>query len=125
LFVANVFYAVATMLTKLSIITSFLRIFPQKELRRVLIGTAVVVVGQGISAIFACIFQCSPVSAAWDFSIQNATCYNFKDFLYANSAINIVTDFILCVAPLPYLWRLDIPVKQKLIVCFLFGIGFV
>ncbi|KAL1848876.1 hypothetical protein VTK73DRAFT_10058 [Phialemonium thermophilum] len=127
MFVANVFYATATAFTKMSIITSCLRIFPSETLRRILYVTAAVVVGLGVSAVFATIFQCSPVRAAWDFELasRSSHCYPFVDFLYANSAINIATDFIICLAPLPSFWRLRIPVRQRLIVCFLFCIGFV
>ncbi|KAK3935586.1 hypothetical protein QBC46DRAFT_46352 [Diplogelasinospora grovesii] len=125
MFVANVFYAAATAFTKVSIITSYLRIFPHELLRRILYATSAVVVGLGISAIFATIFQCKLVEAAWDFAIVGGQCYAFIDFLYANSAINIATDFVLCLAPLPYFWGLSLPVKQRLSICLLFGIGFI
>jgi len=124
MFVAHVFYALATAFAKLSIITSYLRIFPNERLRITLYVTAAVVVGLGISAVCATIFQCQPIRAAWDFTIEDAKCYRFVDFLYANAAINIVTDFVICLAPLPCFWKLRIPVRQKLVVSFLFCIGF-
>lgn len=124
MFVAHVFYASGTAFAKMSIITSYLRIFPSEKLRRVLYVTAVVVVGLGIAAVFATMFQCKPIQAAWDFSIHRSQCYRFVDFLYANSAINIATDFVICLSPLPCFWKLRIPVRRKLIVSFLFCVGF-
>lgn len=124
MFVAHVFYALATAFAKMSIITSYLRIFPDEHLRRVLYVTAVVVIGLGITAVCATIFQCRPIQAAWDFTIERSKCYHFVDFLYANSAVNIATDFVICLSPLPCFWKLRIPVRQKLVVSFLFCIGF-
>ncbi|KAK0629461.1 hypothetical protein B0T17DRAFT_457636, partial [Bombardia bombarda] len=125
MYVAHVFYAAATAFTKLSIITSYLRIFPHELLRRVLYGTGAVVVGIGISAIFATVFQCRPVRAAWDFTVEGGQCIPFVDFLYANSAISIATDLVLIAAPLPYFWSLKLPLKQRLVICILFGVGFI
>ena len=125
MFVAHVFYAAATALTKFSIITSYLRIFPHSTLRRVLYATGAVCIGIGISAIFATIFQCSPVQAAWVFTIEDSQCFPFVNFLWANAAISIATDFVLVVAPLPYLWSLNLPVRQRLAICFLFGVSLV
>ena len=125
MFVAHVFYAVATAFTKLSIITSYLRIFPHDTLRRVLYVTAAVCTGIGISAVFATIFQCSPVQAAWDFTIEDSQCFPFVNFLYANAAISIATDFVLVVAPLPYFWSLSLPLRQRLVICVLFGVSLV
>ncbi|KAK3326898.1 hypothetical protein B0H66DRAFT_638090 [Apodospora peruviana] len=125
MYVAHVFYAAATAVTKLSIITSYLRIFPDAVLRKLLYATAALVIGIGISAIFATVFQCWPVQAAWDFSIESRQCFPFLHFLYANAAISIFTDLLLVVAPLPYFWSLKLPIRQKLVICILFGAGFI
>lgn len=75
------------------------------------------------SGVFVTIFQCRPVAAAWDFTIPGRKCIDYVDYLYASSAINVATDLILCVLPWPYLWRLHMPMKQRVILCLLFGGG--
>ncbi|KAK0653064.1 hypothetical protein B0T16DRAFT_110725 [Cercophora newfieldiana] len=125
MYVAHVFYAAGTAFTKLSIITSYLRIFPHDVLRIVLYVTAVVCTGIGISAIFVTIFQCSPVHAAWDFTVEGSQCITFVNFLYANAAISTVADVVLVVAPLPFFWSLSLPLRQRLVICVLFGVGFI
>jgi hypothetical protein len=123
MFVGNIFYCCAITFTKLSIIVSYLRIFPYNRLHVAMYITAAVTVGLFIASVPATIFQCSPVSAAWDFTIKDAHCYKFVNFLYASTAINVTTDLVLCAAPLPYFWNLQLPRKQKIIVSFLFFIG--
>ena len=126
MYISHIFYALAGAFTKLSILTSYLRIFPtsSKPLRFLLYGTAVLVAAMGLCAVFATIFQCSPVEAAWDYTIPDAKCFNFVDFLYANAGVNIAIDFVLVAAPLPYFWGLNIPLKQRCMICVLFGVGF-
>ena len=124
MFVGNVFYALAIAFTKLSIISSYLHIFsPRGAIRWVLYGTGGVTVGLLVASVPATIFQCRPVAAAWDFSLPQDNCYAFVNFLYASTAINISTDLILCTAPIPLLWELRLPARQKLLISFLFVLG--
>ncbi len=44
--------------------------------------------------------------------------------LYASSAINIATDILLCILPIPHLWALNLPVRQRIVLCILFAGGF-
>ncbi|KAK1777076.1 hypothetical protein QBC45DRAFT_470501 [Copromyces sp. CBS 386.78] len=125
MYVAHVFYSAAGAFTKLSILTSYLRIFSGKVLRWILCGTAAVVSTMGVCAVFATIFQCTPVKAAWDYTIADSKCFSFVDFLYANAGINMAIDFVLVAAPLPYFWSLSIPLRQRLMICVLFGVGFI
>jgi hypothetical protein len=69
------------------------------------------------------IFQCHPIEGAWDFTITSKKCISFVDYLYASSAITVATDITLCVLPWPYLWKLNMPRKQRVILCLLFGGG--
>ncbi|KEY66070.1 hypothetical protein S7711_08888 [Stachybotrys chartarum IBT 7711] len=123
MYVGNVFYAAAIATTKVSIVASYLRIFPGKTFRLVMYITAGIVICHGVAAIPAMIFQCSPISAAWDFTIQGARCYPLVNYLYASTGINIVTDLVLCIYPVPYFWKLNLPRKQKFILSALFFVG--
>ncbi|EFX05459.1 plasma membrane protein [Grosmannia clavigera kw1407] len=117
MFVANVFYALAICFTKLSIVSSYVYIFdPHGRLKVLMYGTATVSTGLGIAALPATIFECLPVHAAWDVTYVGAKCYTFVDFLYASTAISVVTDIMLCVIPIPLLWRLQLPLRQKLLI---------
>jgi hypothetical protein len=122
LFACSIAYSSAITFTKCAIIASYLRIFPDKNLRRVLFMVGFVVISFWISSVFAIIFTCLPVQAAWDFTIQGK-CFPVVTFFYVYAGFNIATDIILCVAPIPLLWAMKLPTRQKFIVCILFGIG--
>lgn len=123
MFVGEISYAFAICFTKLSIMASYVRIFPHRSLRIVMIITAAITVALFIAFIPATVLQCSPVAAAWDFTIKPAHCWSFVDFLYGSTAVNIATDLTLCVVPLPYFWKLQLPLKQRILVSGLFVAG--
>jgi hypothetical protein len=122
LFVCYIAYSCSITFTKCSIIASYLRIFPDKNLRRILFAVAFVVISFWIASIFAIIFTCVPVQAAWDFSIQGK-CFPVVTYFYVNAGFNIATDIILCLAPMPLLWAMNLPKQQRFIVSILFSIG--
>ncbi|KAF2877998.1 hypothetical protein BDV95DRAFT_633475 [Massariosphaeria phaeospora] len=123
LYVCQVLYACAIGSTKIAIIASYLRFILDQKFRTAMYSTAVVIVGLWCSGVFVTVFQCSPVSGAWDFTNTTRTCLEFVTYLYASSSINVVTDIVLCVLPCPYLWKLHMPLKQRIILCFLFTGG--
>ncbi|KAF2195806.1 hypothetical protein K469DRAFT_650000 [Zopfia rhizophila CBS 207.26] len=123
LFVCQIFYACAIAFTKISIIASYLHLIKDPKFRIAMYSTAVVIVGLWFSGVLVTVFQCRPVSAVWDFTNPNGKCINFVDYLYASSAVTIATDLVLCVLPWPYIWRLQLPLKQRIILCLLLSGG--
>ena len=115
-------YATALMLVKISIVTSYLRVFPTALFRRVMYALSGCIIAVWMCSILVTIFQCKPVRSAWDFTLKR-DCLNIVSFFYFTTAFSIFTDFLLCILPLPVFFRLKLPVRQKAIVSLLFGIG--
>lgn len=124
LIVCQVLYATAVTLTKISIIASYIRVFPTRTFHRFMYITAGVIVGFWVCSVLVTVFQCSPVRAAWDFTLKNKKCIPILHFFYAAQSVNIATDLILCIAPLPLCWKLRIGVNERIILCLLFAVGF-
>lgn len=51
-------------------------------------------------------------------------CINVKALFVANVAANCLVDFAIYLLPLPYLWKLNLPKRQKVNLLILFGLGF-
>ncbi|KAF8851349.1 hypothetical protein BDZ45DRAFT_730958 [Acephala macrosclerotiorum] len=116
-------YSTSITFTKLSIMATYIRIFPNGLLRCSVYVIGFVVVVFWITSIFAIIFTCVPVQAAWDYTIQNARCIHILDYFYTSAGVNIATDLLLCFLPLPTVWSLQMPKAQRVVVCFLFAMG--
>ena len=69
------------------------------------------------------IFQCAPVEAQWDITIQNATCISRRKAYVAPSAVNVVTDVVLLILPIPYVWNLHASLAHRMILIGIFLLG--
>ncbi|KAJ5042924.1 uncharacterized protein L3040_004314 [Drepanopeziza brunnea f. sp. 'multigermtubi'] len=118
-------YAVATSLTKLSIIASYLRIFPGKIFRRLMYVLGVAIVIQAIIFVLVVVFACTPPEGSWNWSIPRRKCINIRLFFYVSSALNVASDFLLWGAPIPVFWRSAMPQRQKIELSGLYAIGLV
>ncbi|KAJ5489791.1 hypothetical protein N7539_004681, partial [Penicillium diatomitis] len=108
---------------KISILLFYVRIFITKKFR-VLAGiVGAIVLCHGIGVFFAAIFQCSPVQFAWDKEIPGGSCFNQQAFYRYVSPPNILTDVLILVMPLPFVWRLHTRLTQKLALTGVFILG--
>ena len=123
LYGAYLAYSTSITFTKLSIIATYVRIFPNGPLRYSIFGIGVVVIMNWITSVFCIIFTCIPVEAAWDYTIKNARCIHIIDYFYTSAGVNIATDLLLCFLPLPTIWKLQMPKAQRVVVCIIFGMG--
>jgi hypothetical protein len=74
------------------------------------------------AGVFVTVFQCRPVQGAWNFTLETV-CVDYVSYLYASSAVNVATDILLCALPLPHIWRLNMPKRQRIILCVLLAGG--
>ncbi|KAJ4288002.1 hypothetical protein N0V90_012018 [Kalmusia sp. IMI 367209] len=115
---------------KLSIGFFLLRLADRTRWRRFLQATLIFLVCFTIASTMAIIFQCIPVRAAYDLALKppygNAKCYPidvFKNIGVFNSSINIATDLLFALLPIPIVWKLQVNVRTKLGLAFCMGLG--
>lgn len=123
LFICQCLHAAALTLVKLSVISTYWRLFPNKNLRKILLVLAFLITSVAIATVFGTLFQCTPVAAAWDFTIEDGKCIEVRPLLYFSTAFSAATDVVLCILPLPFFWKLHIALREKIIVSCLFGVG--
>ncbi|KNG82727.1 putative integral membrane protein [Aspergillus nomiae NRRL 13137] len=81
-----------------------------------------VIVAQASSFVLVAAFQCRPIEKAWKSTLPG-TCVNINVFYLANAALNILTDIMTYTLPLPVIFKLQVPVKQKVALGFILCIG--
>jgi hypothetical protein len=68
----------------------------------------------------------SPVKAYWIFPpLPNGRCLNEGKVMLGGGIINSVSDLLTTVLPIPIVWRLQMPLKQRIGVCILLCLGFI
>ncbi|KMK59318.1 integral membrane protein [Aspergillus fumigatus Z5] len=72
------------------------------------------------------IFQCNPIHAYWDLApTYPYKCLNDGAIVFSASVINIFTDFLVTVLPMPLIWNLKLPTRQRIAVISIFSLGIV
>jgi hypothetical protein len=66
-----------------------------------------------------------PISAYWTLSFVPQHCINENLHLTIHGSLNILFDFCAVLIPIPIVLSLNLPLRQRIIVALLFGIGFV
>lgn len=65
-----------------------------------------------------------PIKAYWTVGPKfKHHCLNEGNVLFAASVINLFTDFMTTAVPMPLIWRLKLPIRQRLAVMSIFGLG--
>jgi hypothetical protein len=104
-------------LTKLSILVLYWRISPSKPFRICIVILAVMLVGY--TATFTVLFvgPCNPLLA----TPESAICLN--NIAVSQAVLNIVTDGLIIILPIPTIHKLNMPLKQRITVGLILGLG--
>ncbi|KFY32527.1 hypothetical protein V493_00117 [Pseudogymnoascus sp. VKM F-4281 (FW-2241)] len=121
-YVSQILYVIVQSLAKFSILFLFLRVFPSHKFRLVVKICIGWMVGHTVAFVLVVTFQCVPVKAVWDHSIQG-TCTNSQAFVYAAAGFSIFEDFVIMLLPIWELKDLSLNSKKKLALMFLFALG--
>ena len=109
-------------LIKISTLLLYLRIFPSRQFRLWLWSVGLFVVAyNGVQALCS-VFECHPIRKAWD-PIVEGSCIKLDLVYLICGGMNILTDLMILVAPMPTLWRLQMKIRQKLQLISIFCIG--
>lgn len=112
----------ALTLIKLSVLLFYRRIFTAPSFRIPVWVAGSLVTAWGISFFFANLFQCTPVSGAWEIN-KPRHCVNSKHLVNAYQGLNIMTDVMILTMPWPMIWGLQLPRRRKAQVGGIFLLG--
>ncbi|CAG5184112.1 uncharacterized protein ALTATR162_LOCUS10916 [Alternaria atra] len=126
-FFFEVFYCAAIIPIKLSISFMLIRIASRRKTYIYsLYAVSAMFIVMNLIALLYIIFQCAPVSYAWDTSTPGGKCnpaQTLADIYYATTAINIATDWFCALLPIPLLWNVQLNRNAKLSVGVILGLG--
>lgn len=82
----------------------------------------------GIIFVFLQIFQCVPVRYIWEGWEKGAfgpfKCLDINALAFTTATFSIAQDIVILMLPLPLLAKLDVAMKSKLEIMFMFSLGF-
>ncbi|RDL40551.1 uncharacterized protein BP5553_00530 [Venustampulla echinocandica] len=116
----------AIALAKISIACMLLRIKQDRKWQIALYTMIAIQLSTAILANVVQLSQCSPLSATWDPTTPGAKCWPIttaQTTVYVIAGIGIVTDITFALLPISFLWKIQRPLREKLMLGFLMGIG--
>jgi len=115
-------YLASVALTKISILLFYLRIFPQKSLRKMIYSTIGLCIAYMIAFVIVTALQCMPVRIAWEHwdGEHQGKCINLKADAWCSAAANIILDLIVILLPIWVLKDLKMDRWRKLGVMLMF-----
>lgn len=122
-YVGQLDYVFVQILSKVSILLFFLRIFvTQKWIRLGSYLLLTFLAMKGVIFLFIIIFQCTPIVSTWDRSVPGH-CVNTRVLTYLAGALSIFEDFLTLCLPIPCLSALNIGRGKKATAILMFSIG--
>jgi hypothetical protein len=122
-YVAQLQYVFVQILSKVSLVLFFLRIFLHQKFVR--IGSYLLLLFLGIKFLiffFCVIFQCTPIHSIWDRSVPGR-CINVRVLVYLAAGLSILEDFAILLLPIPCIRSLNMGVGKKATAVTMFSIG--
>jgi hypothetical protein len=90
-------------LVKISIVTFYLRVFPQQLFRKFCLAVIGIVVASTLAIALGQAFACTPISDGWQ-AVSTGRCVDKEALQYSGSIVNLVTDLIIVLMPMKLLW---------------------
>ncbi|KAK4202968.1 hypothetical protein QBC40DRAFT_195205 [Triangularia verruculosa] len=117
------FYLITLCFSKISILLLYIHLFTFKWARlagQILLGVVIIT---HLFMALATFTACIPLNSYWDFSVEKKYCHA-QSVWWSNTGMHMVTDFLIFLLPMPVVWSIRLPRRQKLALSAVFGFGF-
>jgi hypothetical protein len=121
--VASILYCPFLAFAKFSLLLFYLKLSPLRCFRLCIYASMFLVFGYSIALLGPLIFPCTPFKKTWDMTVTEGSCIDRTPVYMATAVLNMITDFLLLVLPLPMVVNLHAPRAQKVGLICAFGIG--
>lgn len=118
-YASSYFYLLTLLGYKFSILLLYLRLFSVSvKFRYATWAVMFFVFGYLFSNLLTQIFGCTPIQLSW--KLEAGHCINLLEAGVAFSSMNVISDLLIFVLPMPMVWRLQLSRKVKLGVMLVF-----
>lgn len=113
-------------MTKLSILLLYLKLLaPGMKLRFAVYGILAFVASYSLAMILSLLFACNPVEKLFHYYIPGKCVVNNAVHALTQGCLNIISDFLIIIVPIPMVWSMLMSTRQKIGVVGIFATGLV
>ncbi|KAJ6111779.1 hypothetical protein N7523_007840 [Penicillium sp. IBT 18751x] len=119
------FYNGSLILCKLSVLLLYRRIFHPRAFRIASYILIAFITISGLWMIISGFVFCVPIHAFWSGRVltTETQCLPVGPVWYTNAGLQISSDIAILILPMPFLWRLHLPLRQRVSIMLIFGMG--
>lgn len=122
-FIGTLFYQLSLIFAKISICLLYIRVLlPFTYTRRAAFVLLAIVITYGILGAISTGTVCRPIAAFWDHTVKGE-CHPVA-YMWAAIVLHVVTDFLIFLLPMPVVFRMRLPLAQRISLMLVFGLGF-
>ena len=121
-FILQTLWAIAVALIRSSIIFLYIRIFPARSFRFTCYAILTLNCTFSLGAVLTVWLICVPIGCMYSTSICDS-CGSVGLYNLLNTTISLLLDITVVFLPTPVLWGLQMPVKKKVMISGMFGLG--
>lgn len=121
-YAVQILYPLVVTAIKSSILLLYLRLSPFTGFRNLVLGHMLLCTVGGVTASIITMLQCMPVAKAWNVSLPGE-CFDQYSIIEGVVIFNLVTNIITILLPMPIIWSLQMPLRQRVLVLGIFAIG--
>ncbi|KAJ5745834.1 hypothetical protein N7520_011016 [Penicillium odoratum] len=122
--VCQALYGTGLALVKTSMMILYHKLFGTKSSMRIAIyATGAIVWAWALSIILESFFLCHPVEYNWNPMLQGGGCGNRNAAFVVAGVLNMFTDLLVMSLPIPYIWKLQLPVGRRIGLSVAFSLG--
>jgi hypothetical protein len=100
----------------------YLRIFTTDRFRQVTVGIIIFIVLHTFGFLMATCLQCVPVKGIWDMTVR-AKCIDSNALVFAGAGFSIAEDMVIIFLPIPVLKNLQLGLRKRIGLIFMFALG--
>ncbi|KAI1466468.1 uncharacterized protein F4812DRAFT_79497 [Daldinia caldariorum] len=135
LWISPPLWGLSSSLIKLSIVTSYLRIWNGKPFKLFCYALVLFISLFGLALFFGGVFACVPIYLSWTLpspgpgpgtgtsTIRDRFCIDLPMFMFATSIVNTALDLAVLAIPVPLLRKLRIAPRQRVALTAVFTVG--
>ncbi|KAI1763486.1 hypothetical protein GGR53DRAFT_467259 [Hypoxylon sp. FL1150] len=120
---AEIFSNLSMGFIKFSILRFYGSIFTSRAFHYSLWGVAILVGGLTVATPIVTVIQCVPIEFGWDKTVTGGYCIDYGLMVLVVCIINIVTDFVILVMPIPLVRQLHVSRRRKDMLTITFAMG--
>ncbi|KZM24860.1 hypothetical protein ST47_g4000 [Ascochyta rabiei] len=119
----NTCYQALIGLVKMSILAQFYQFAQPGLQKRVVAWVGAFVCVFMLFTVFAAIFQCIPMKAAWDLQNFPRGCWNMMNVNFFTSSMNTFLDLVVFLLPITTIYKLPTTFRKKLTLALAYSMG--